>query len=71
MPFPPPGTLPDLEMEPASPVALALADGFFNAEPQGKPRTMPGFLWSKTIRERIREGAGDVWDRANNRVLKL
>ena len=54
-----------------SPVALALAYGFFNAEPQGKPRTMPGFLWSKKISERIGEGAGDVWDRANNRVLKL
>ena len=51
MPFSPPGNLPDLETKPASPVSLALADGFFNAEPQGKPRTMPGFLWSKKVRE--------------------
>ena len=48
LPFPPPGNLPDLETEPVSP---ALADGFFTAEPQGKPRTMPDFLWSKKIRE--------------------
>ena len=34
LPFPFPGDLPDLGMEPASP---ALAGGFFTAEPQGKP----------------------------------
>ena len=32
--FPPPGDLPDPEIEPASP---ALAGGFFTAEPPGKP----------------------------------
>ena len=33
-PFPPPGSLPDLEIEPASP---ALAGGFFITELPGKP----------------------------------
>ena len=33
LPFPPPGDLPDLGMEPAFP---ALAGGFFTAEPSGK-----------------------------------
>ena len=35
-PFPPPGNLPNPEIEPASPVSLALAGGFFTAEPPGK-----------------------------------
>ena len=35
LPFPSPGDLPDPETEPASP---ALVDGFFTAEPPGKPR---------------------------------
>ena len=34
LPFPPPGDLPDPEMEPKSP---ALADGFFTTESPGKP----------------------------------
>ena len=34
LPFPPPGYLPDPGIEP---VSLALAGGFFTAEPQGKP----------------------------------
>ena len=34
LPFPSPGDLPDLVIEPASP---ALADGVFTAEPSGKP----------------------------------
>ena len=34
-PFPPPGDLPDPEMESLSP---ALVDKFFTAEPPGKPR---------------------------------
>ena len=39
LPFPPPGDLPNPETEPASPVYLALADGFFTTEPPpGKPR---------------------------------
>ena len=29
LPCPPPGDLPDLGIEPASPASLALADGFF------------------------------------------
>ena len=35
--FPPPGDLPDLGIEPESPVASALAGGFFSTEPPGKP----------------------------------
>ena len=34
LPFPPPGDLPDLGIEPMSP---ALAGGFFTTEPPGKP----------------------------------
>ena len=34
LPFPPPGDLADLEIEPKSP---ALAGGFFTTEPPGKP----------------------------------
>ena len=34
LPFPSPGDLPNLGIEPASP---ALAGGFFTAEPPGKP----------------------------------
>ena len=34
LPFPPPGDLPDPEMEPSSP---ALAGGFVTTEPPGKP----------------------------------
>ena len=37
LPFPSPGDLSDAETEPASP---ALADGFFTAEPPGKPTEM-------------------------------
>jgi len=36
-PFPSPGDLSDAETEPAS---SALADGFFTAEPRGKPTKM-------------------------------
>ena len=38
LPFPSPGDLPAPEAEPASP---ALADGFFTAEPTGKPYRFP------------------------------
>ena len=38
MPFPPPGDLPNTGTEPASPVAPALAGGFFTTEPPGKPQ---------------------------------
>ena len=34
---PPPGDLPDLGIEPASPMSLALADGFVTIGPPGKP----------------------------------
>ena len=37
LPCPPPGDLPDLGIEPTSPVSPALAGGFFTNEPQGKP----------------------------------
>ena len=39
LPLPPPGDLPNPGIEPESPVAPALAGGFFNAEPPGKPTT--------------------------------
>ena len=35
--FPPPRDLPDPEIEPTSLVSLALAGGFFNTVPSGKP----------------------------------
>ena len=37
LPFPPPGDLLDLGIEPMSPVSPALAGGFFTAEPPGRP----------------------------------
>ena len=37
LPFPPPGDLPDLEIEPTSLTFPALAGGFFTTEPPGKP----------------------------------
>ena len=37
LPFPPPGALPDPEIEPASPVSLALACGFVITKSLGKP----------------------------------
>ena len=37
LPFPPPGDLPNTEIQPLYPVSLALADGFFTTEPPGKP----------------------------------
>ena len=38
LPFHPLGDLPDPGIRPASPVSLALASGFFAAEPPGKPK---------------------------------
>ena len=38
LPFPAPGDLPDQGITPLSPVAAALAGGFFTTEPPGKPR---------------------------------
>ena len=37
LPFPPPGDLPNPGIKPESPVAPALAGGFFITEPSGKP----------------------------------
>ena len=38
LPFPPPGDLPDLGIEPIPPASPALADGFFTTEPPEKHR---------------------------------
>ena len=38
LPFPPPGDLPDVWIEPKSPEVPVLAGGFFTTEPPGKPR---------------------------------
>ena len=40
LPFPPLGDIPDPGIEPVSPVALALAGGFFTTEPPRKPMAM-------------------------------
>ena len=40
LPFPSPGDLPNPGCEPASPVAPALAGGFFTTEPPGKPKLL-------------------------------
>ena len=37
LPFSPPGDLPNTGIEPMSPVAPALAEGFFTTEPLGEP----------------------------------
>ena len=44
LPFPPPWALPDPWIEPASPVVLALAGGFFTTEPPGKPQLLLNFM---------------------------
>ena len=38
LPFPPPGDLPDLGIEPKSPASPALGGGFFTTETLGKPQ---------------------------------
>jgi len=38
VPFPPPGDLPDPGIKPMSLASPVLADGFFTAEPPGKPK---------------------------------
>ena len=40
LPFPSPGDLPYPGFEPGSPASPTLADGFFSAEPLGKPELM-------------------------------
>ena len=42
LPFPPPGDLSGSGIEPASPVPLVLAGGFFTAEPPGEPSPSQG-----------------------------
>ena len=42
MPFPPPGDLPDLGIEPTSLVSSVLAGGFFTTEPPGNPPLLLG-----------------------------
>ena len=44
MPFPPPEDLPDLGIELVGPASLELADGFFTAEPPGKPSLLSFFV---------------------------
>ena len=43
LPFPPPENLPDPGIKPAPPTSPAFADGFFTAEPQGKPECRGSF----------------------------
>ena len=40
LPLPPSGDLPDPGIQPAPPVASALAGRFFTSEPAGKPRVL-------------------------------
>jgi len=42
-PFPPPGDLPDQEIEPVSLTSPALAEGFFTTSTTGKPSIILGF----------------------------
>ena len=42
--FPPPGDLPNPEIEPGSPASPRLAGSFFTTEPLGKPYTEQVFL---------------------------
>ena len=53
-PFPPPGDLPDPEIETESSASPALAGGFFTTEPPGKPRQgiiSPCLLQDRTFRQ--------------------
>ena len=45
LPFPPPGDLCDLGIEPEAPVSPALADEFFTTEPPGKPQPNLNFAF--------------------------
>ena len=47
LPFPSPGDLSDPGIEPVTPVSPALAGGFFNPEPPGKPRRLRGSMLKK------------------------
>ena len=49
LPFPPPGDLPDPEMELTSPVTPALAGGFFTTEPTGKPYCVLVSQWVQSL----------------------
>ena len=44
MPFPPPEDLPDPGTEFVCPASLELIDGFFTAEPLGKPSLLVFFV---------------------------
>ena len=58
LPFPTPGDLSDSGIEPASPVSLALAGGFFTTEPPGEPNVLiwwPSFAQlTVTVSELVR-----------------
>ena len=50
LPFPLAGNLPNLGIEPMSPVSPALAGGFFTSEPPGKPQNgFYGLIYSITL----------------------
>ena len=52
-PFPPPGDLPEPEIEPAFPAAPTLVRGFLTTEPAGKPWVtiyMGAFLFSSVYK---------------------
>ena len=48
LPFPSPGSLPHPRIEPESP---ALAEGFFTAEPPGKPGSLAPPVWSQFLKQ--------------------
>ena len=55
LPFPPPGDLPDLGIEPESPVFPSLAGRFFTTESPGKPpgRIKPNYhvsFWASPLK---------------------
>ena len=47
LPYPPPGDLPNPEIEPKSPESSSLAGGFFTTEPPGKPLLWYGEMLSE------------------------
>ena len=59
LPFPPPGDLPDLGIEPASP---ALAGIFFTTEPPGKPSHDIEVILKKNRKRERETGTETEWD---------
>ena len=57
LPFPPPGNLPDIGTEPASPSSPALAGRFFTTEPLGKPPHSVEFLLKQCFGNFVE----DIW----------